>query len=387
MKPDRRHFLIALAGSSGLVGCGGGGVDPDPTAGPAAAPGMHPLGVATGGTGNRPTSYFSAALTAVSPVTIGGVSLTTQGATLEDGSGAAIKPKDLDVGMTARVLTGPVVASKAQAYSLQVDTQVVGPATWLDSRTVVVLGQRVAVNSATLLAPGLGSALKVWGHLDLAAGCIVATRLDRAGPQDTAMLRGLVGALDPTVGQLQVGALALQLAGPLPAGITVGSLVRAELDGPRADGSWTVTSLRDDALRPPDGLRTELEGRVTAYASSADFSVDGVPVDASQASIAGAAALQAGAEVSVKGQMVAGVLVASNVEAEAAEPLELSGRVQSLDAANHGFGLQGWTVQWSASTRFVQGSAQALRVGRSVEVLAQWVPGSSVLRAIKVSLD
>ena len=67
--------------------------------------------------------------------------------------------------------------------------------------------------------------------------------------------------------------------------------------------------------------------------------------------------------------------------------MELSGRIDSLDLAHQRFGLMGWTVQWSAATVFRAGSAHSLRKGRSVEVIAQWVPGGAALRAIKITAD
>ncbi|MFX7981142.1 hypothetical protein ABTK42_20135, partial [Acinetobacter baumannii] len=72
----------------------------------------------------------------------------------------------------------------------------VGPASWLDSRTLIVLGQRVSVPASALRGPGAAGTpaeVQVWGQLDLAGGRILASRLERALPTDTPMLRGVVG--------------------------------------------------------------------------------------------------------------------------------------------------------------------------------------------------
>ncbi|MFX7992916.1 hypothetical protein ABTK58_20645, partial [Acinetobacter baumannii] len=85
----------------------------------------------------------------------------------------------------------PVVAASAQAYRVVVDTQVVGPASWLDSRTRIVLGPRVSVPASALRGPGAAGTpaeVQVWGQLDLAGGRILASRLERALPTDTPML-------------------------------------------------------------------------------------------------------------------------------------------------------------------------------------------------------
>ncbi|MFG6485958.1 DUF5666 domain-containing protein [Roseateles sp. BYS78W] len=383
----RRQWL-ALAGAGSLSACGGGGGDL-PDVQPAAEPTAHPLGVATGGTG-RIRSFLSAAITATSPLTVGGVSLDTRDAELSDGNGEALHGNDIAAGMTARVLAGPVVAASAQAYSVIVDTQVVGPAIWLDSRSLLVLGQHVSAPTSALRGPnaaGTPPDVQVWGRLDLAAGSIVATRIERAQPNDAPMLRGVLG--DRGADWLQVGTLVARAADAsiIPAGLAAGAVVRLVLGAPLADGSWQLLQARDDALRPPDGLEAELQGLVTQFTSARQFALDGVPVDASHAQIEGLAQLQAGATAEVRGKMVNGVLVATEVSAEAAEPLEISGRLSGLDRTRNSFMLKGWQVQWTAATRFGSGSALGLRNGRSLTVRGRWQPGAASLQALQITLE
>ena len=156
---------------------------------------------------------------------------------------------------------------------------------------------------------------------------------------------------------------------------------------PLADGSWQLLQARDDALRPPDGLEAELQGLVTQFTSARQFALDGVPVDASHAQIEGLAQLQAGATAEVQGTMVNGVLVATEVSAEAAEPLETSGRLSGLDRTHNSFMLKGWQVQWTATTRFGSGSALGLRNGRSLTVRGSWRPGAASLQALQITLE
>lgn len=380
---SRRHWL-ALAGAGSLTACGGGGstADEQPT--------VHPLGgVATGGTG-RVKAFLSATVTATSPLIVGGVSLATGSATLTDGDGAPLRGNALAEGMTARVLAGTIVAASAQAYSVVVDTQVVGAATWLDSRNLTVLGQHVSVPTTALRGPGAAgtpAAVQVWGQLDLAAGRIVATRLERAQPNDSPMLRGVLG--DRGADWLQVGTLLARAedASVIPAGLAPGAVVRLVLGAALTDGSWHLLQARDDALRPPDGLQAALQGRVTQFTSARQFALDGVPVDASRAQIEGLAQLQAGAAAEVHGTMRNGVLVATEVAAEAPEPLEISGRLSGLDPVRGSFMLKGWQVQWTAATRFSGGSAPGLRNGRTLTVRGSWRPGAASLLALQITLE
>ena len=103
--PLSRRQLLALASAVSLTGCGGGGT------GSGDLTMARPLGVATGGTGSRPTAFLSAAITATSPLGVGGISLNIQGAALSDGDGQPLRMADLSLGKTARVLAGAIVAS------------------------------------------------------------------------------------------------------------------------------------------------------------------------------------------------------------------------------------------------------------------------------------
>jgi hypothetical protein len=386
----RRRLLLALASGSALSACGGGASDAPSSSPAAAGPTAHPLGVATGGTGRKPVTFLSAMVTSTGPLGVGGVTLDTQTAVLTDGDGQRLHESKIAPGMNARVLGGPIRSAggqaAAQAYEVRVDTQVVGPATWLDARNAIVLGQRVSLNAATVVVSGDKTEIQVWGQLDLAQGRIVATRIAPANGQPTPMLRGLLSAVDHASGTLRVGTLVARApaAGVIPGELAAGAVVRLSLGDELPDGSRALLVARDDALRPPDGLHTELEGRVTAFSSLQQFQLDGVTVNAQAAQISGASQLQPGAKVSASGTMQAGVLVAKAVEAEAPEPLELEGRISALDPAARSFVLKGWIVQWSPSTVFITGSAAALKNGRSVNVIATGTAGGSSVQAIKI---
>ena len=381
---SRRHWL-ALAGTATLAACGGGGSS---TAGD--GPTVHPLGVATGGTG-RVLSFVSAPVTAIEPLVVGGIGMGTRDASITDGDGRPLREADLATGMTARVLAGAIASGSTQAVSIKVDTQAAGPATWLDGRTLLVLGQRVSLASGTLRGPGAEGQpadVLVWGQLDLLGGRIVASRVDLRPAGTPAMLRGVLGSLDRSAGSLQVGPLVARTgdAALIPSGLAEGAVVRLVLGQPLPDGSWELLAVRDDALRPPDGLKVELEGCVTQFSAARRFALDGVPVDASHAKIEGLAQLLLGAQAEVHGSMRDGVLIATEVAAQAPEPLELSGRVSALDAGSQTLLLNGWQIRWDAATRFSGGGSAGLRVGRPVAVKARWRPADGALVATKVSL-
>ncbi len=101
---ERRRLVLALAGSGALgalgalAACGGGSVadtPPDETL-------NQPLGVGAGGTGLRWDSVITGRVAQLRPVAVGGVALTTLGATLSDGDGQRLDDNDIEIGMTTR---------------------------------------------------------------------------------------------------------------------------------------------------------------------------------------------------------------------------------------------------------------------------------------------
>lgn len=393
---ERRRLILALAGSGALAACGGGAPEgPDVQS---TEPLNQPLGVGAGGTGLRWDSLITGPVARVRPLDVGGVSLITAKAQLSDGDGLRLGESDLELGMTARVLAGPIRAtngvSLAQAQSLVVDTQLRGPAQRLDARTLRVLDQRVTLGAGTVLGPGVdllapALQLRVWGQLDLAGGRIAASRIALGTPGDSPMLRGLLGALDPSTGQLQIGTLVARPASPgtVPDGLRPGAVVRAVLGARGSDGVWALQSVRDDALRPPDNVAVQLSGRVTQFDSARSFALDGVAVDATLATVEGAAYLALGAAVEVAGTMRRGVLVAREVHAEAPEPVEFEGRLDAYDPALQLMTLGGLALHWSASTVFARGTARDLRAGRKVAGVGVWGPGLTQLEVTRLQIE
>lgn len=102
-------------------------------------------------------------------------------------------------------------------------------------------------------------------------------------------------------------------SGATPQGMTTGS--RVEVHGQMVNGTLQArkVELDDSDDRDDDnGDPNELEGRVTAYSSPTQFSVDGIPVDASAAP----RTLAVGMRVEVYGTMSNGTLVATRVKIE-----------------------------------------------------------------------
>jgi hypothetical protein len=143
----------------------------------------------------------------------------------------------------------------------------------------------------------------------------------------------------------------------------------------RVGGIWVATSIEVGARQLPDRDRVEVEGRITAFTSIDAFEVDGIPVRTAAATTFpdGRAGVLLGARVEARGSSRGGILNATRIEIKAdghgsSEPFEISGTISLLDTTAQTFVLRGFTVHWSASTRFDSSTASSLRDGRRAEV-------------------
>ena len=373
------HRWRALAAASvlglALAGCGGGSD-----------------GVGSGGTG----TFSSGTITGFGSIIVNGVRYDDSAAQVIDAGGRARSTSDLRLGMVveieaSEIRTDPVSGRRtASASSIRYGSEIEGPVEALDATTgqLVVLGQTVITDAATvydddlrggLAAVRVGDVLEVNGYFT-GDGRYGATRIDREDDDDGYELRGPVSAVDAAARTLTIGTATSDYAAiAAPPAVAVGDFIRVNLARAKnAAGQWVATRLSTSSVggdggsgQRADRSEAELEGYITAFASAASFSVNGVPVDAS-----GVASLPpglaAGVRVEVEGRFEAGRLIARKVEIERDDQtddgLEIEGLVGGLDAAARTFAIRGVAIVWNDSTRFERGVATQLRDGARVDV-------------------
>jgi Domain of unknown function (DUF5666) len=364
-----RGTLRTLAFALALAGCGGG--------------------VESGGTGSQ--TFASGTITGFGSVIVRGVRFDDSQATVTDADGTARSRDDLRLGMTTEI-RGSALATDSSgttvstASSIAFGSDILGPIASIDTAAgrLVVLGQIVEINAVTvfdaasvgggLSALSPGDLVEVYSLLDAATGRYTATRIERKTAAVTYVLRGIVSQLDTTAKAFNIGGERISYAAfgsALPATLANGSIVRVRLLTAQVAGAWVVSALSDGVQRPIDGDEVRLEGRVTAFVSATQFSVNGVQVDAGALNPAGVAL---GVRAEVEGTARGGVLVASKVEIKTdgeaeGQEFDLRGLVASPNPAALSFVLRGVTVVYSTTTtEFRKGSAAGLTTGASVEV-------------------
>jgi len=350
-------------------------------------------GVDSGGTGIGATStYANGPITGFGSIIVNGVRYDDTSAVIDDDDGRVRSSADLKLGMRTEVLASAITitagVSSATAASIRVHSEIVGPLEAVDSvnARLTVLGQSVAVVATTAfdstLAAGLaslaaGDVLEVYATLDIAANRYIASRIERRSSVAAYKLRGAVATLALAARTLTVGTATIDWSAVPPADpattLAAGRLVRVTLAKTPAAGVWHATALSAGVVKPEDREVAEIEGRITAFTSPTSFALNGIPVDATAASLPnGGAGLAVGVLIEVHGSLRNGVLVASRVELESAdggpEAFELHGRIDAVDAPAQRFVVRGVTVMWSTATRFESSSPGDITVGRNVEV-------------------
>ncbi len=376
-----RHSLrlvlaqMACAGAL-LAGCGGGGdAAPD-----------------SAGTGAAPASFASGPISGFGSIIVNGVRFDDSTATVTDDDGTPSSKDNLRLGMTAEVHGGAIsddgTGPRAKAAEIVFGAALVGPVASIDATamTCVVLGQTVQVLDTTVLDDRLvggfaginvGTLLEVHAQLDPATGVYTATRVGPTAAGNGYKIRGIVAALETTARTFTIGGTLISYAtvASVPVGLANGQLLSVRLQTTQVAGAWVATRLSGVQLRVDDDNDARIDGTITAFTSTTSFSVNGIPVDASQAEFQGGTApVVLGAQVEIRGTSSNGVIVASRVSIETHDDVkqtgfELHSAVTALDSVAQTFVLRGVTVSYaSPGVEFKDGTAAQLAVGVQLEV-------------------
>ena len=380
-----RTLLIVLA----LGGCGGG--------------------VDSGGTGAPRTASASGPITGFGSVIVNGVHFDYGSASVSDADGKVRSSGDLKLGMTTTINGSGFVmdasGARSTATSIVFASAILGPVDSLGTSSLAVLGQTVDVKPTTVYETGLngglaalsvGDVIEVYALFNAATpnNRYIATRIERKTQAASAyQLRGRVSLLDAGKKQFNIGSETISYAGmPASDALTAlanGRFVRVQLQTAPQSGVWIATRLQAGVGPLENRDNARIEGLISDFTSPTQFSVEGVSVDASRASVSGGVALDLGIRVAVEGASSSGVLVASKVQSKSEtdvenEGFELDGSISSINKDNKNFVLRGVTVDYSGSVDFRDGTISDLAVSKHVEVKGVVSADGTGLQAIRI---
>jgi len=389
-----RHLIQFAVAAALLAGCGGGG-----------DAGTSAFGTAS----STSSSYAAGAIGGFGSVIVNGVRFDDSKAKVSDDDGSAAAASALRLGMRVEIQGGGVsddgTGPRAEAKEIRFGSELVGPVSAVDAtaKSLVVLGQTVLVLDTTVIDDRLvggfatiavGNLLEVHGTRDATTGAITATRIEPSTAPAGFKLRGPIAALDSTAKTFTIGGALISYASatPVPATLANGLIVRVRLQTAPVAGAFVATRIDAAAPRVDDANEAEIEGSITAFTSTASFSVNGIVVDASKATFPnGTTGLLLGAQVEVHGTSTNGVVTATTVKVEThadrhAEGFELHGAITAIDTTAQTFVLRGVTVSYSGTTvDFRKGTAAQLAVGVQLEVRGTLSADGTMLQATRIS--
>jgi Domain of unknown function (DUF5666) len=363
---NRRDCLLTLgAVAAAMSGCGGGG---------------SVAGVSSGGTG----SLSAGTITGFGSVFINGVKYEDGTATFTDGEGGTRSRDELQLGMVGVIDGSSVSAGNPSASVVSFGEEVVGRVTAIDpgAKTFVVLDQVIEVTGSTIFEPralnpriGLPN-----GFASLTVNDVVevhgystpdglqATRVQGEDPgKSVYRLQGVVSNLTPVVGgaTFNIGTLAVQYDAGTDLRFTPvnGAWVRVRLAAATLPPVvWTATRISRPESALPDRSEAQVKGTITSFTTQTQFSVNGIPVNASSA--APPPGLATGVRVEVIGSVLGGTLNATTVRVEDSAAIdaldyELRGAIEAR--GTNTIALRGVTINvTAASPNYFNGDATKL---------------------------
>lgn len=375
--PARGRVAALFSSLLLLAACGGGG-------------GGGTDATGTGTDSSTATAYTQGTITGFGSVIVNGVRFDDSAATVTDDSGTKQALSALRLGMRVEIDSGAVdrSAGTAKALSVRFGGEVTGPVEAVNATagTLTVLGQGVDVSASTVfddsLSGGLsavaaGAVVEVHGLPDTATGRILATRIEAKTSATSYKLRGPVSALDTTAKTFKIRGATINYAAitSVPTTLADGASIRVVLATAAVSGVWQAQALGAKSASTTAAAQAHVRGTITAFTSSAAFSVDSIPVDASAATFPdGSTGLALGVEVEVQGTLTNGTLVATKVGLESHHrgdsdrKYQLHGAITSIDTTAKTFVLRGVTVSYAGTVTYTGGTEAGLVVGAKVEV-------------------
>jgi len=395
----RQACAVLIAGSSLaalLVACGGGGSNP-----PAAGGGPTIQSVARG------------PINGLGSIIVNGVRFDDSSAQVEndeDGS-AGHSARELKLGMMVEVQAGAIDnnAATATAAVVRFGSEMVGLVASTDkaTQTLRVLDQTIDVKPTTVFEDGLAGfdaivkdqVLEIHAQFDATTGHYVATRIETEAGATAFRLRGVISALNNTSPKtFKIGDAVINFDSVPAADLPIipladGQTVRVRLQTVQVAGQWVATSVRNGVRKVEDSGDARLRGMVTAFTSPQKFAVQGIPVDAANATFEpDAKSVVLGALVEVRGQASNGTIVATRVKVrnqndDDLKQVELHGTVSALDTSKTTFMLREVKIDYSQVKTWKDGQPTDLVNDKKVEVKGVWSADHSVLIAAVIDFE
>jgi Domain of unknown function (DUF5666) len=384
------QVIVCIFIAASLTACGGGG------------------GGGGSAGGSSATSFTSGSITGFGSVIINGIRFDDSSSSISDDDDSSRSRDDLRLGMSAEV-EGSQISTDASgsrsgsASTIRFGSEIVGPVSNVGASSLVVLGQTIEITSTTVfdnrLPNGLasiqpGNVVEVHGLPGASAGQYTATRIEPKNNPQFYKLRGVVSEFDSNAKTFKIGSEKISYASvsgnDLPSNLGNDLRVRVKLQIVQVGGVWIAAKVKSGVRSPGRHSEAEIHGIVTDFTSKNSFSVNGIPVNATNAAFPkGDSGIVLGARIEVKGSAVDGTIIATRVKPESNDDIssagfELHGNISNFDAVAKTFTLRGVTVNYAN----ISGSVIA-SLADGVKVEVKGIPSSdrTKLDATRIKLE
>ncbi|OZG75310.1 hypothetical protein BTA51_02685 [Hahella sp. CCB-MM4] len=332
------------------------------------------------GTGAPVASMGS--VTAFGSVFVNGVEYDTNSANITIDNTSSQPEDSLSLGMVVLV-KGTVNRNgkTGDANSVVFDQNLEGPISSTNTvdglLVLTALGIEVTVTDDTVLEnvdyDGLTAGIVISVSGFTAGDSIIATRIEKLADShtngDKLEVEGIVGNIDTLLKEFTIGTQNVDYDGAVvvPASATLenGSLV--EVKGTEFNGATLVATqvrIKSKDAGFENGDNVEIEGVITDFNSSADFTVSGVIVNASDADFSNGSEsdLANGIRLEIEGEIdTDGVLQASKVTIKSNPKNKLRAEASNINTTAHTLTLLGVTVETNSTTIFQDTGTGRLR--------------------------
>jgi Domain of unknown function (DUF5666) len=383
--PLQTIFKLACVAAI-LTGCGGGG--------------------SGGTTGSSMTSFAYGPISGFGSIIVNGVRFDDSSSSVssedDDDNQTRHSSSDLKLGMVVAIQGGSITSDdsghRSKAGEIRFGSELVGPVgpnPDATAKTFTLLGQTVQIGDKTIFdnssVPALasisdikaGDVLEVHGLFNTTSKAYDATRIERKTGATLYKIRGVVADWSGTTFKIGTELISYPAGLNLPSGFANGQIVRVKLQTVQIADAWVATRIKSGVRSMGDHSEAEVKGTVTDFKSKSDFKVNGISVDATNATIY-PSSLGNGAFVEVEGSMVADKLMAKKVTLEDStdtDDFEFHGRVVNLNAAHTTFEVHSVTVTITDRTAFARTTQANLAENMCVEVKTDAAMNATYVKA------
>jgi Domain of unknown function (DUF5666) len=350
---------------------------------------------------------YQGPVTGFGSVIVNGVRFAENAATVQDEDGTTVSRSALHLGSIIQVKgTSADAATTGTATTLTVLPSARGRVEAVDAvaGTLTIMGVKVTIDSATVFEGSSGLTAIVAGDLVEVHGTanatgILATLIEKRAAVSNFAVHGVIGTINTAAKTFTVGNLTVQYASAVlvPATTVLAAGQSVFIGSPAAPVAGVLSAakirVRDGAGRgaTADSV-VSVRGVVeTLPDANGKLKISGNNVDTKTATFDGANTFTLGARVTVRGQWLNDVLVATKVNIEPARATaprnELFGVIASIATGGTSFSINGVTVDASTAT-FTGGSAATLANGVYAEVRGDVTSttAGSVVKATSVKI-